>query len=95
MIASPNPQVIESQKEESDVEMDKDLDKDNNGDEGFAQSPSDDFELEKSRKWSYGRGPADNVVQFKDYIGSKKEFWRESFVIAKLMVSMINKTTFN
>ena len=91
MTAEPNPQVVESQKEESDLEMDKD----NNGDEGFAQSSSDDLKLEKSRKWSHGRGPTDNVVQFKDYIGSKKEFWRESFVKAKLIVSMINKTIFN
>ena len=32
-----------------------------------------------------------DVIQFNDYTGTREEFWRETFVVVTLNVSMINK----
>ena len=75
-------------KEDSDFEMDDD--NDNKGDEDFAHSSSDDDV--KPRKMNAGDHPPGSMVQFNEYTGTRKEFWRENFVKDTLKVSTIRKT---
>ena len=83
--------VVKSQyKEDSDFDMDDEDD----GDEDFAHSSSDDdVKPVKTEKMSHPDGSTD-IIQFNEYTGTRKEFWKEDFVKEKLKVSHIKKIYF-